>query len=37
MEFVCGPLKVLVEGSVIGKGGFPVNKLIEPPAHFTLN
>lgn len=35
MEFVCGPLKVLVEGSVIGKVT-PVNKLIKPPAHFTL-
>lgn len=35
MEFVCGPLKVVVDGSVIGKAT-PVNKLIKPPGHFTL-
>jgi hypothetical protein len=35
LEFVCGPLKVIVEGSAIGKVT-PVNKLIKPPGHFTL-
>jgi hypothetical protein len=35
MEFVCGGLKTVVEGSVIGKIT-PVNKLLKPPAHFTL-
>ena len=35
VEFVCGPLRVLVDGSVIGKVT-PVNKLITPPGHFTL-
>ena len=35
MEFMCGPLKTVVDGSVIGKIT-PVNKLIVPPGHFTL-
>lgn len=35
MEFMCGPLRTLVVGSVIGKIT-PVNKLIKPPGHFTL-
>jgi hypothetical protein len=35
MEFVCGALKVSVTGSVIGKV-LPINKLVKPPAHFTL-
>ena len=35
MTFLCGPLRVLVDGSVIGKIT-PVNKLVKPPAHFML-
>ena len=35
MEFMCGPLKTVVDGSVIGKIT-PVNKLVKPPAHYTL-
>ena len=35
MEFVCGPLRTLVDGSVIGKIT-PVNKPVAPPGHFTL-
>jgi hypothetical protein len=35
MEFVCGPLPAVVVGSVIGKIT-PVNKLVKPPAKFTL-
>jgi len=35
MEFVCGALRVLVSGSVIGKIT-PVNKLVAPPGHFIL-
>jgi len=32
---LCGPLRVLVDGSVIGKIT-PVNKVVVPPGHFTL-
>jgi len=35
MEFVCGPLRTLVDGSVIGKIT-PINKLVAPPGKFTL-
>ena len=35
MEFMCGSLRVLVDGSVIGKAT-PVNKLIKPAGHLTL-
>lgn len=35
MEFTCGPVKAVVQGSVIGKVT-PVNKLINPPGHFLL-
>jgi len=35
MEFSCGALRVIVDGSVIGKIT-PVNKLVKPPGHFTL-
>ncbi len=35
MEFMCGGVRVLVTGSVIGKIT-PVNKLVKPPAKFTL-
>lgn len=35
IEAVCGPLRTLVDGSVIGKIT-PINKLVKPPSHFTL-
>jgi hypothetical protein len=35
MEFSCGGLRVLVDGSVIGKIT-PVNKVVTPPNHFAL-
>ena len=35
MEFVCAGLRVLVDGSVIGKVT-PVNKVVTPPAHFSV-
>ena len=35
MEFSCGGLRVLVDGSVIGKIT-PVNKVVAPPSHFAL-
>jgi hypothetical protein len=35
MEFVCGGLRVIVDGSVIGKIT-PVNKPVNPPGHFAL-
>jgi hypothetical protein len=35
MEFVCGGLRVIVDGSVIGKLT-PVNKPVNPPGHFVL-
>jgi hypothetical protein len=35
MEFTCGGLRVVVDGSVIGKIT-PVNKVVKPPSHFTI-
>jgi hypothetical protein len=35
IEATCGPLRMIVDGSVIGKIT-PVNKVIAPPGHFTL-
>jgi hypothetical protein len=35
MEFSCGGLRVIVDGSVIGKIT-PVNKTVAPPSHFAL-
>lgn len=35
IEAVCGPLRVIVAGSAIGRI-IPVNKVIAPPGHFTL-
>jgi hypothetical protein len=35
MEFTCAGLRVIVDGSVIGKIT-PVNKLVKPPSHFAL-
>ena len=35
LEFVCGALRVIVDGSVIGKIT-PVNKTVVPPGHFAL-
>lgn len=35
MEFSCAGLRVLVDGSVIGRIT-PVNKVVKPPSHFTL-